>query len=95
MIYFDPEDKGKSKSDKCHIPTSPRMCLMHMLLDDNYEFSTHDLIKHFLHLDMMPEEVQPSESPEDCEQLPLKKKKKTNTKNCSSPAFFNLQRNRC
>ena len=76
MIYFDPEDKGKSKSDKCHIPTSLRMHLMHMLLDDNYESSTHDLIKHFLYLDTIPEEVQPSENPEDCEQPPLKKRRK-------------------
>ena len=76
MIYFDPEDKGKSKSDKHHIPTSPRMCLMYMLLDDNYESSTHDLIKHFLHLDTMHEEVQPSENPEGCEEPPLKKRRK-------------------
>ena len=76
MIYFDPEDKGGSKSDKCHIPTSPRMCLMHMLLDDNYESSIHNLIKHFLHLDTTPEEVQLSENPQDCEQPPLKKRRK-------------------
>ena len=90
MIYFDPEDKGKSKSDKPHIPTSPTMCLMHMLLDDNYKSSTHDLIKHFLHLDMMPEELQQSGNPEHCEQPPLKKEESI----CICPAFFNLQRNR-
>ena len=65
MIYFDPEDKGRSKQDKYHIPTSPRMHLMHMFLDENYDSSIHNLIKHFLHLDMMPEEILPSESAQD------------------------------
>ena len=50
---------------------------MHMLLDDNYESSTHDLIKHFIHLDTMHEGVQPSENPESCEEPPLKKKEES------------------
>ena len=70
MIYFMPQDEG-TKCQKYHIPTSPRNRLMHMLLDDNYESSICDVIKHLLHFDKHPHQhMVPSANDEDSDEPP-------------------------
>ena len=73
MIYFIPQDEG-TKCQKHHIPTSPRNRLMHMLLDENYELSICDVIKHLLHFDQHPHDhMAPSPNDENAHEPPQKK----------------------
>ena len=73
MTYFMPQDGG-TKCQKHHIPTSPRNWSMHMVLDDNYESSICDVIKHLLHFDKHPHEhMAPSANDEDSDEPPQKK----------------------
>ena len=69
---------------------------MHMLLDDSYESSISDVIKHLLHFDTHPDEDMALRENDECsDEPPQKKTRRQVAQSHISFAKFRMQGNRC